>query len=135
MTSPAGYIWVGGLIKSSTAAIVQNEVMQGTACTSPKVSFQGNGQTPCYAKIRSTVWQTTQLVLASAVLHVDGDLGQFDLAAAQTGISVNGTFIGEGSTVHFNSGQHYGGATTAPRTCGASALAPTSLTRLARLLR
>lgn len=106
------FIWTGGLIKCPSAN-VQGMQLEGTAITCPLLSFQGQGQNPIYVKARSTVWQGAPIVLAGVILHVDQDLGQFDLPAAAIGISVNGTSVGEGSLVNFNTGRHYGSGNNA----------------------
>src|SRR6202035_4787151 len=106
-------IWTGGLIKCPSAN-VQGMQLEGTAITCPALSFQGQGQNPIYVKARSTAWQAAPIVLAGVILHVDADLGQFDLPAAAIGISVNGASVGEGSLVNFNTGRHYGSRNNAP---------------------
>lgn len=62
-------------------------------------------------KTRSLALQASTVVVAGTALHVDGDLGQFDLLAAEVGILLPSNDIG--SKLHFNSGRHYGGGNNA----------------------
>lgn len=105
--APGGILWQGGLMKSPTL-VMTNQELQGTAFTSASVAFQGDDISAGIVKIRSPVFETTQVSLVIS-MHVDADMGQFDIPAAGIGIKLPGvTSTGEGAILSFNSGRHYG---------------------------
>ena len=96
-------------LKSSSSynTAVGQYLAQGTAWTSPTASFQ----TSQLVKIRSAVYQGTQLTIAPANVEFNGDIGQFDLTAGQSGIIVGLTTTG--ALIIYTSGSHYGGGNDA----------------------
>jgi hypothetical protein len=109
---PNGILINGGILKGGGVVLLGLATLQlegmGLTCTSIATSLGIN-------KWRSLVLQGTTInVVGCSVLHMDGDLGQFDTAAGAIGVNLSGTLsTGESTALTFNSGRHYGSGNNA----------------------